>query len=204
MLQTSLIVILLIVDAGLIFAFWQFMRRRTIEADVVAELADERRMIEEIRARAREEITSGQAKVREASDRVSRMALDVEQESKACGGVIRGEIEKVLSGFGGLLEAPLAELATRQSQVQGLLQKVESERNLLRKLLTRAEMMCKALDEKVPLEEVLSEMRERKYTDARSLLAQGLSIPKVAAEVDLSESEIRLLSGITSGASRNF
>ena len=41
MLQTSLIVILLIVDAGLIFAFWQFMRRRTIEADVVAELADE-------------------------------------------------------------------------------------------------------------------------------------------------------------------
>ena len=135
---------------------------------------------------------------------MSRMALDVEQESKACGGVIRGEIEKVLSGFGGLLEAPLAELATRQSQVQGLLQKVESERNLLRKLLTRAEMMCKALDEKVPLEEVLSEMRERKYTDARSLLAQGLSIPKVAAEVDLSESEIRLLSGITSGASRNF
>lgn len=204
MLQTSLIVILLIVDAGLIFAFWQFMRRRTIEADVVTELADERRMIEEIRARAREEITSGQAKVREASDRVSRMALEVEQESKACGGVIRGEIEKVLSGFGGILEAPLAELAARQSQVQGLLQKVESERNLLRKLLTRAEMMYKALDEKVPLEEVLSEMRERKYTDARSLLAQGLSIPKVAAEVDLSESEIRLLSGITSGATRNF
>lgn len=204
MLQTILIGILLLVDAGLIYAFWQFTKRRTIEADIVSELAEERRMIEDLRTGARREIAEGQMRVREASDRVSRMALEAEQEVKGSGGVIRGEVEKVLAGFGGTLDAPLAELASRQEQIQALLRKVESERNVLRKLLARAEMMCKALDEKVPFEEVLSEIREKKYTDARSLLTRGLSISMVAAEVELGEAEIRLLAGITATPTKAF
>ncbi len=204
MLLTGLIMILLLVDAGLIYAFWHFMRRRTIEADIVSELAEERRMLEDLRRGARVEIAEGQTRVREASDRVSRMALEAEQEVKGSGGVIRGEVEKVLAGFGGTLDAPLAELAVRQEQVQSLLRKVESERNILRKLLTRAEMMCKALDEKAPLDEVLSELREKKYTDARSLLTRGLSVSKVAAEVELSEAEVRLLAGITATPTKTF
>ena len=55
MMQTTLIAILLLVDAGLIYAFWQFSRRRTIEADVVSELADERRQIEDLRTSVRRE-----------------------------------------------------------------------------------------------------------------------------------------------------
>lgn len=204
MLQTGLIIILLLVDAGLIYAFWQFARRRTIEADIVSELAEERRMLEDLRRGARIEISEGQSRVREASDRVSRLALEAEQEVKGSGGVIRNEVEKVLAGFGGTLDAPLAELAARQEQIQAILRKVEFERNVLRKLLTRAEMMCKALDEKVPFEEVLSEIREKKYTDARSLLTRGLSIPMVAAEVELSEAEVRLLVGITAAPTKSF
>jgi predicted nucleic acid-binding Zn-ribbon protein len=204
MLQTGLIIILLLVDAGLIYAFWQFIRRRTIEADIVSELAEERRMLEDLRRAARTEIAEGQTRVREASDRVSRMALEAEQEVMGSGGVIRGEVEKVLAGFGGTLDAPLAELSARQDQVQALLRKVESEKNVLRKLLARAEMMCKALDEKAPFEEVLSEMREKKYTDARSLLTRGLSVAMVAAEVELSEAEVRLLAGVTATPTKSF
>jgi len=204
MMQTILIAILLLVDAGLIYAFWQFSRRRTIEADIVSELADERRQIEDLRTSVRREIAEGQARMREVSDRVSRMAVEAEQEVKGSGSVMREEVEKVLSGFGGTLQGPLAELAARQEQVLGLLRKIESERNLLRKLLARAELMCKALDEKAPFEEVMSEMREKKYTDARSLLAQGLSVPKVAVEVDLSEAEVRLVAGITASSGKSL
>ncbi len=83
-----------------------------------------------------------------------------------------------------------------------LLKKVEGEKILLRKALARAEMMCKALDEKAPFQEVMGEIVEKKYTDARSLLAQGISIPKVALEVNLSEPEVRLLAGITGHQAR--
>ncbi|NBQ53884.1 MAG: hypothetical protein EBU49_09925 [Proteobacteria bacterium] len=98
----------------------------------------------------------------------------------------------------------LAELAARQDQLQALLRKVEAEKNVLRKLLARAEMMCKALDEKAPFEEVLSEMREKKYTDARSLLTRGLSVARVATEVELSEAEVRLLAGVTAAPTKSF
>jgi chromosome segregation ATPase len=204
MLQTSLIAILVMVDAGLIYAFWQFSRRRTIEADIVSELADERRQLEDLRNSVRREIAEGQSRMREASDRVSRMAVEAEQEVKGSGNVIREEVANVLNGFGGTLQGPLAELAARQEQVAGLLRKLESERNLMRKMLTRAELMCKALDQKAPFDEVLSELREKKYTDARSLLAQGLAVPKVAVEVDLSEAEVRLLAGITSSVGKSL
>lgn len=204
MLQTTLIAILLLVDAGLVFAFWQFARRRTIEADIVAELAEERRMLEDLRNNIRREIMEGQARMREASDKVSRMAVEAEQEVKGSGSIIRQEVEKVVAGIGGTLQGPLAELATRQEQVGALLRKLDSERNALRKQLTRAELMIKALDGKAPLDEVMSELRERKYTDARSLLAQGHSVPRVAVETDLSEAEIRLLAGIASSPGKSL
>lgn len=201
MIQTILIAILLVVDVGLVLAFWYFMKRRTIEADIVAELAEERRTMERIRDGIREEIRSGQSRIREASDRVSRLALEAEQEVKGSSGILKQEVEEVLTGFGGSLTKPLAELAMRQEQITALIRKSESERSVLRKLVERAEMMCKALDEKVPFEEVLNELREKKYTDARSLLAQGLTPAKVALEVGLSEAEVRILSGITAKSS---
>lgn len=197
MIQTALIGVLLLVDAGIVLAFWYFMKRRTIEADIVAELAEERRTMERIRDSIREELRAGQARIREASDRVSRLAMEAEQEVKGRSGVLKQEVEQALTGFGGSLDKPLAELATRQEQIAALLRRSDSERSLLRKTLERAEMMCKALDEKAPFDEVLNELREKKYTDARSLLAQGLSPSKVAIETGLGEAEVRILAGIT-------
>ncbi|MEY4632373.1 MAG: hypothetical protein RIQ81_2493 [Pseudomonadota bacterium] len=201
-MNTILMAVLLIVDVGLIYAVWQFSRRRTIEADIVAELAEERRLIEEIRHSIREELSSGQSRIREATDRVSRLAMEAEQEVASSGNVIRSEVEKALAGLGGSLNLPMAELAQRQEQLAGLLRKVENEKNLLRKALSRAEMMIKALDEKAPFEEVMGELVEKKYTDARSMLAQGMSVPKVAIEVNLSEPEVRLLAGLASHQTR--
>ena len=201
-MNTILTIILLVIDVGLIYVVWQYARRRTIEADIVAELAEERRMIDELRQAIRNEINAGQTRIREALDKVSKVALEAEQEVAGSGNVIRSEVEKVVAGLGGSLTAPLAELAQKQEQVMALLKKVESEKLLLRKALVRAEMMCKALDEKAPFQEVMGEIVEKKYTDARSLLAQGISIPKVALEVNLSEPEVRLLAGITGHQAR--
>jgi hypothetical protein len=201
-MSAILTAILLVVDAGLIYVVWQYARRRTIEADIVAELAEERRLIGDLRQSIREEIIAGQSKIREALDRVSKMALEAEQEVAGSGNVIRAEVEKVLVGLGGSLSAPLAELAQKQEQLVALMKKVEAEKVILRKALARAELMCKALDDKAPFQEVMGEIVEKKYTDARSLLAQGVSIPKVALEVNLSEPEVRLLAGITSHQAR--
>ena len=201
-MSAILTAILLVVDAGLIYVVWQYARRRTIEADIVAELAEERRLIGDLRQSIREEIIAGQSKIREALDRVSKMALEAEQEVAGSGNVIRAEVEKVLVGLGGSLSAPLAELAQKQEQLVALMKKVEAEKVILRKALARAELMCKALDDKAPFQEVMGEIVEKKYTDARSLLAQGVSIPKVALEVNLSEPEVRLLAGLTSHQAR--
>ena len=77
-----------------------------------------------------------------------------------------------------------------------VIQKSSTERELLKKLVSRAEKLSQFFDDKVPYEELLGGYRRQKYTDARHLLSKGLTPSQVSSEVGLEESEVKLIAAI--------
>ena len=79
--------------------------------------------------------------------------------------------------------------------MDSILRRVEEEKATLQRLVARSEKLCQFFDERIPYEEVLAEIEDKKYADARALLARGKSARAVAQELGLSESEVRLVAG---------
>jgi len=92
----------------------------------------------------------------------------------------------------------MRELTRKQQYVESLLKKVEAEQIILQKVVLRVEKIAQLFDKKMPYEEVLSELEDKKYTDARYLRSKGMNPTQVARDLGMSESEVRLVAGLSS------
>ena len=126
-----------------------------------------------------------------------RLATEAEQEVKTGGLTLAHEMEQVAAQLSGQFEEPLRELGKRQTYLEALLRRIDSEKLSLQKLLARGEKICRFFDNRVPYEEVLAELEDKKYADARSLLARGKAPAQIASELGMSETEVRLVAGLT-------
>ena len=79
-----------------------------------------------------------------------------------------------------------------------LLQRVDRQKSLILKLVERGEKICKFFDQRVSYEEILDEIEDKEYSDARHLLTEGYRPERVAkdafsqAEAFLQERQRRL------------
>ena len=108
-------------------------------------------------------------------------------------------MDAVVTQLTSRFESPLRDLAKRKVGLESLLQQAEREKEILQKLLARGEKICRFFDERVPYEDVLHEIEDKKYADARKLLARGHAPHRVANELGMSESEVRLVAGLAPG-----
>ncbi len=195
-MTTFLLVALILLDAGLLAAVFFLNRRQEAQVELVAELSEERRMIAELRASVQEELEAAQGKARGMLDKVTKMATEAEMEVKSGGATIAHEMEQIASTLTARFELPLKELSVKQRQVEALLKRLDHEKSLMKNLVARGEKICKFFDERVPYEEVLHEIADKKYSDARALLAKGQSPTQVAHELAMNETEVRILAGL--------
>ncbi len=198
-MTTVLMLILVVLDLGLIGAILLMNRRQTVQTDLLEEMTEERRLLNELRETVKTELESAQFKARETLDKAARLAADAEQEIKTGGSSLAQEMEGVAAQLSTRLDAPLKELARKQTSMENLLRRIEQEKQVLSKLLVRGEKICRFFDNRVPYEEVLREIEDKKYADARSLLARGTAPGKVAHELGMSETEVRLIAGLSAG-----
>jgi signal transduction histidine kinase len=196
-MTTFLLAALTLLDLGLLAAVFFLNRRQEAHIELVEELTEERRLLTELRASVHEELEAAHGKSREALERVTRIAAEAEHEVKTGGNTIAQEMENVVSQLTGRFETPLKELANKQAYVETLLRRVDKEKLVMQKLIQRGEKICRFFDERVPYEEVLEEIEDKKYADARSLLAKGEAPSVIARELGMSESEVRLVSGLS-------
>jgi len=196
MMTTLLLATLILLDVGLLAAVVLLSRRQDAQVELVSELTEERRVLTELRATVQEELESAQGKARETLAKVAKLAAEAEQEVKTGGTTIAQEMESVVTELSSKFEAPLKELAKRQAYVETLLKRVDEQKLLLQRLVARGEKICKFFDERVPYEEVLHEIEDKKYADARTMLAKGQTPTAVARELGMSETEVRLVAGI--------
>jgi hypothetical protein len=194
---TFLLTALILLDVGLLAAVIFLNRRQEAQVELVAELTEERRLLAELRTSVQEELEAAQSRSREMLDKVTMMATEAEMEVKSGGETLARELESVADQLTTRFETPLKDLARKQSHVESLLKRVESEKTLLQKLVQRGEKLAKFFDERIPYEDVLSEIADKKYVDARSLLARGVTPAQIAHELGMSESEVRVLAGLS-------
>jgi hypothetical protein len=196
-MTTLLLVTLVLLDVALLGAvFVQRRRGRDARLELVEELTEERRLLQELRTSVHEELAAAQGKARETLSVATRLAAEAEHEVKHGGSAIAQEMEAVAAQMAARLEEPMKELSRKQAAVESLLRKIEAEKSTVARLLARGEKLVKFFDERVPYEEVLEEIKDKKYADARALLARGKTPSTVASELGLNESEVRLIAGL--------
>jgi len=192
-MTTLLLSALIFLDTWLIIVVARLSQRRDSGQ---LELAEERQLLGELRSSVKEELEAAQAKARATLDKAMRLATEAEQEVKTGGQSLAHEMEQVAAQLTGQFDEPLRELGKRQTYLEALLRRIDTEKASLQKLLARGEKICRFFDNRVPYEEVLAEIEDKKYADARSLLARGKAPASIAAELGMSETEVRLVAGL--------
>ena len=195
-MTTTLLVFLILLDMVLLAAVFFLNKRQETHIELVEEMTEERRLLTELRTSVHEELEAAHGKARETLEKATLLAAEAEQEVKAGGQTIAQEMGAVADQLTTRFEAPLKELARKQSYMETLLRRVDQEKTVLAKLISRGEKICKFFDERIPYQEVLEEIEDKKYSDARSMLAKGKSPNAVAMELGMSESEVRLVAGL--------
>jgi hypothetical protein len=197
--MTSLLLIaLIIIDFGVIAMVWRLSRKQVAHLEVLQDMAEERRMLTELRQTVREELDAAHRRAKDTLEKAARLAAEAEQEVKNGGQSISKEVETAISSAIQEMAEPLKEFSRKQAGMDAMLRRVEEEKATLQRLIARGEKLCQFFDEKIPYEEVLAEIEDKKYADARALLARGKSARAVAQELGLSESEVRLVAGFVS------
>lgn len=196
-MTTTLLVFLVVLDFALLAAVFFLNRRQETQLELVEELTEERRLLTELRQSVHEELEAAHGKARETLEKATRLAAEAEQEVKSGGATIAQEMGAIADQLTQRFEEPLKELARKQSYLETLLRRVDQEKTLLAKLIARGEKICRFFDERVPYQEVLEEIEDKKYSDARSMLAKGKTAHAIAIELGMSESEVRLVAGMS-------
>jgi hypothetical protein len=196
-MSAFLLTILVLLDVVLLACFFFLNRRQEAHIELIEELSEERRLLSELRRSVQEELESAQVKSRESIGMVTRLAAEAEHEVKNGGATIAKEMEGVVSHLTEKFESPLKELTRRTGYLETVLRKVEVEKKVLKNLIARGEKVIRFFDDKVPYEQVLHEIEETKYSDARALLAKGIERDEIAKQLGMSVSEVKAVAGLT-------
>lgn len=196
------IYILLAVLIGMDFALvFLVMKQRSLQTDYVKQLdvlAEERQLVSELKS----DVMNLAEDLRRQGDatihKVTILATEAEQEIRSGRDQLKTSVEEVIKDSLPDLKKPLKEIKDVQLRLEKSVRTSEQARLLLNKAVARAETIEKLLNKEFSYEQFLESIKEQKYHDARQLIAQGLSSSAVAAELNISESEVRLLSGMRS------
>ena len=151
----------------------------------------------EVREKNLEDLEKKYSDMRGLYDRVTALATEADVELKSSSSLVGAEVAQVMEEARRTMEEPLQLITKQRTRLSALIQKSQQERQFLQKAIQRAEKLTKFFDQQVPYEELLEEIRDKKYTDARFLLAKGVSVAQVAREIGLPESEVSLIASMT-------
>ncbi len=192
-MATVLLILLFIVDLILIGVIYFLSQRPLPNAEMLSDVSEERRMLTEMRESIQQEMELALSQIRKIQDRTIHVAAEAEREVKTGTETIASQMESIVKELSTRFDAPLTQLARKHASVEALLRKVDKEKLAMNKAIARAEKICKFFDKNLPYEDLLSEIEDKKYVDARSLLAQGFKPEEVASQLNLPTSEVRLL-----------
>jgi len=190
-----MLAVLAIADLVLIVAFFRLQRRQFANQSIIRELMEERSLLANLRDNVRNELGAAQSQARTIRDQVQVLATEAEQEVKRGIQQITEETQTIINGIADKLEKPFLELTNKQHFLVKLAKDAETQRELLSRVVTRAEYAAKLLQSAEKWEDIVEELESRRFKDIRAMLAKGLTAEKIASELGVSENEVRLITG---------
>ncbi len=200
-MSSSLLVILILVDLVLIGLVVMALRRKKetpAQVNMLRELDNEHRLIKEMREAVREDLAQRHAEMKVLYEKVAMIATETDVELKSGAQSLQVELEHILADARDRLDTYLEEIDKRRTGLSVLVKKAAEERLLLQKALSRGEKLTKFFDTTVPYQDVLEEIEDKKYVDARHMLAKGVKPAQVARELGLQEAEVQLIASMNS------
>lgn len=199
--MTSLLLIILIaVDfiliGAVLIAFKKKQQSDPIE--VLKAIHEEQKLLKEMRDSVRHEIEASHADMKLLYQKVSTIATETEHSLHSSSLHLQQELQEALHKMKEDLQEPFRLAQKHRTALSTVMQKCKEARVILQKSTARAEQLALFFQKNVPYEQVLEEIEDKKYRDARFLLAKGLSPKEVSSELSLSESEIQLIASARS------
>ncbi len=201
LMNSTLLALLIGVDAVLIGLVLLALKKRQetpATLEMLRELDHEHRLIKEMRDAVREDLQQKHAEMKLLYEKVAMIATETDMELKSGVQSLQSEIEALLGEARHRLEESIQQIDKRRTGFSSLLKKAGEERQLLQKALTRGEKLTKFFDSSVPYQDVLEELEDKKYVDARHMLSRGIAPAQVARELGLAESEVQLIASMNS------
>lgn len=192
-----LITLMLILDAVLIYFIYNSYKKTVHYEQILSDITEERQIITRMQKQINSDFLATETKSKELLSKIEKIAAEIEQEIKQSAHIISSNLDEAVKDLSLQFESPLKELTSKKQAVMSLSKKIDEERTALAALLERAESFAKFFDKGLPYQEVMKDIEQKKYTDARHLLTKGLSVEAVAKKLGMQTSEVRLIAGLT-------
>ncbi len=187
------LILLSILDVALLAAMYIFYRKNIAYEDLLSDITEERTLLGKMVAELKSEISSFDKKRRSTTEEMTKIAAEVEQEVSQSEKTIAKSVDSIINEVAQKFEPIMSEINGQKNTLELWHRKVEREKILLQKLLSRLETLFKFFDEKLPYEEILRDIEHKKYHDARYLLTQGYAPERVSQELGMSKAEVELI-----------
>lgn len=191
-----MILALIVVDFALLGVVFYLFKRVNLPPASIFDLTGEREMLNQMRQSIIGEMQISVSKCETVQKKVSLLAMEIEQEVKQGHDRLAKDLKSLSESMMTNFNSPLEELAQKASHLEAIIAKSEKQRNVLGKVLTRAENICDFFNDKVPYQEILKDIEEKKYSDARRLMGMGVPAEKIANDLNLSLGQVRMIQNI--------
>ncbi|NRA65224.1 MAG: hypothetical protein HRU19_12120 [Pseudobacteriovorax sp.] len=193
---TILLIFLVVVDLFMLGAIYFIGKEQAKPIEILKEISQEKRELKELAQSLKEDLSLKMSKADDIFKKINAVAAEAEIEARRYRETLNHEMSASLQEFSEKMEKTSQSLNRDRAAIGSLVSKAKGQRELLRKSIRQGEKLAGFFNKKVPYEQVLEEIEDKKYTDARELLSKGMPIDEVALEVGLPSSEVALISHI--------
>jgi chromosome segregation ATPase len=196
-MSTLVLGAIIAVDILLIAGMYILLRNQRGTDLAVSDLTAERELISNLQSTIKRDISTTNAEQKTMMSKLSKIAAEIEQEVSTQKSGITENLDEITSELAKEFETPLRELTRKQNALEALYKRLKHERSEVEKATSKAAQLTKFFNEKVPYEDILSELEDKKYMDARRLLSKGLSTDEVSSRLGLPIAEIEVMGNIS-------
>lgn len=192
-----LVSVLIVIDIVLLAALFYLNNKRSEYLDVIKDFNDERKVLTSIRNEVNSDLASLKSESKSFYEKLTILAAEAELEIKQGKESLKANLKETIEEITPNIENPIKEMTAKQISLEKTLRKAEKTKTLLNKSIANGEQLITLISKNIPYEQLIEEIKDRKYRDARQLIGQGLSPLEVSKELGISESEVRIIAGLS-------
>lgn len=192
--MSGLVIALIVADVLMLVALF-FLTQRMVRQKIIQleDVFEERQVIRRLKDEIYESLESTIRDNQVVLQKTRTLAAEAEMEMSSGKARLKEELEELIKGMESRISGPLEDLTRRYAAIEKANKAAARERQLLSRSMQRAEQLIQFLNKDVPYEDIMREIQEKKYSDARFLMAKGMTPDQISRELGLTPSEIKLL-----------